>query len=198
MTLTVPVGRENRVGEFLACPWLGVIKQGFVTCPTAVIDDRVLWYAPPLMAETTVGRRFPSPHYLCARLEAPGLLPRLAYMTRLSRHPDPKRKSLVGISEQESEVPRLRRPHANSQRKADRKIIFGLQPVPFLYQKALPGTKPPSRFIRFLPVGSVNKKVALPLLESAQVYLDFYLFPLPAHLKPGPFGELVSAFQGPF
>lgn len=93
VTLAVPVGRENRVRDFLACTWPGVVKQGFVPCPMAVIDDRILWYAPPLTAESSIRRQFSPPRYLCARLEAPGLLPRLVHMTRLGRRLTPNEKA---------------------------------------------------------------------------------------------------------
>lgn len=129
MTLVVPVGRENRVRDFLAATWPGVVQQGFLPCPMAVIDERVLWYAPPL-TETPVGREFPASRYLCARLKAPGLLPRLVYVLRLGRRLTAKERAWQEYLTTEVPCPECGAPMRTRRRKQTGSWFLGCSRYP--------------------------------------------------------------------
>ncbi|MEW6448592.1 MAG: AAA domain-containing protein [Bacillota bacterium] len=84
--LTVPAGTSGQVCDLLAPGRPGRIQEDHIDCPVAVIDNEVLWYAPP--SENGVYWRsdaFYAAKYYCARLALPRLLPRLCRMLNLAR-----------------------------------------------------------------------------------------------------------------
>lgn len=166
LTLVVPPGKENLVRDFLPSTWPGRVQQGFLPCPMTVVDERTLWYAPPLTPETVVGCRFPAPQYLCARLQAPGLLPRLAHMLRFGRPPTPKERAWEEYLTTEAPCPECGAPMRTRRGKESGRWFFGCCRYPSCGGKRFPDQDLLQDFLDFCELTCEQCKAPLQALRG--------------------------------
>lgn len=84
--IMVPKGKGEQAKRALPSDWSGRIHEGFVGCPILIVDQEILWYAPPVEEALGLGScGLNSFGHFCARLVAPQIMPRMSRLLKLGR-----------------------------------------------------------------------------------------------------------------